>query len=62
MSITYFHNGAYDVSDAMDAMNRIDEEIEEKSGSGELTDEELSKLYYQKMIQGLKLNTGFVQL
>jgi hypothetical protein len=43
-------------------MERIDEEMEELNGKGELDDEKLSQLYYQKFIQGLKLNTGYVRL
>lgn len=61
MTTTYYTESA-DVSSALDAMERIDEEIEELNGKGELDDEKLSKMYYQKFIQGLKLNTGYVRL
>ncbi len=61
MQPTYFTESA-DVCSALDAMERIDEEMEELNEKGELDDEKLSKLYYQKFIQGLKLNTGYVRL
>ena len=59
---TNYYNEDADVCSALDAMERIDEEIEELNDKGELDDEKLSRLYYQKFIQGLKLNTGYVRL
>ena len=59
---TTFYNESLDVCSALDAMERIDEEMEDLNDKGELDDEKLSQLYYQKFIQGLKLNTGFVRL
>ena len=61
MPTTYYTESA-DVYSALDAMGRIDEEMEELNDKGELDDEKLSNLYYQKFIQGLKLNTGYVRL
>lgn len=58
----YYMTDAFDVSSALERMDEIDDRIEELSDKGELTEEELSKLYYQKFIQGLKLNTGYVRL
>ena len=61
MATNYYIESA-DVCSALDAMERIDEEMEELNDKGELDDEKLSQLYYQKFIQGLKLNTGYVRL
>ena len=61
MPTTYYTESA-DVCSALDAMERIDEEMDELNDKGELDDEKLSQLYYQKFIQGLKLNTGYVRL
>ena len=61
MGTTYYTENV-DVCSALDAMERIDEEMEDLNDKGELDDEKLSQLYYQKFIQGLKLNTGFVRL
>ena len=60
--LTNYYNENADVCSALDAMERIDEEIEELNDKGELDDEKLSQLYYQKFIQGLKLNTGYIRL
>jgi hypothetical protein len=60
--VTTYYNESADVCSALDAMEQIDEEMEELNNRGELNDEKLSKLYYQKFIQGLKLNTGYVKL
>lgn len=57
-----YYTESADVSSALDAMERIDEEMMELNEKGELDDEKLSKMYYQKFIQGLKLNTGYVRL
>lgn len=59
---TTYYNESVDVCSALDAMERIDEEMDVLNDKGELDDEKLSQLYYQKFIQGLKLNTGFVRL
>lgn len=59
---TTYYNESVDVCSALDAMERIDEEMEELNSKGELDDEKLSDLYYKKFIQGLKLNTGYVRL
>lgn len=61
MGATYY-NESVDVCSALDDMERIDEEMEELNEKGELDDEKLSQLYYQKFIKGLRLNTGYVRI
>ena len=49
--------GANTIS-ALDAMDETQAEIDELQEKGDVSEDELTKLYYKKMIQGLALNTG----
>ena len=59
---TYYQNYGYDVSSVFEKIGKIDDEYEQLKNEGKLTDENLFKLNYQKFVQGLKLNTGYVRL
>ncbi|MBP5724386.1 MAG: hypothetical protein J6X18_12545 [Bacteroidales bacterium] len=47
-----------DTLSALDAMDETQAEIDELQEKGNVSGNELTKLYYKKMIQGLPLNTG----
>ena len=59
---TYYSNMGFDTASVFDEIDKIDGEYEDLKEKGEITDEDIFKLNYRRMIQTMKLNTGYVRL
>ena len=58
----YDMNGWFDYGEVIERMETLDEEIQEELGKGNVDRKKVNDLTYAKFIQGLRLNTGYVNL